>query len=1187
MHLSAADLRLNASPAPHLEKWHYRTAVPFPPGVLLAGAHLELRDHNGRLLPCQFTPLATWGPRANQPVPEDLKARPGIRWIGLDFTAATRARRTHFTLRYGNLGQGRKETAPSINMLKVAETDAAVTVDNGLLRFTVRKRQFNFIDSLEVEGKRIIAPGSGSGVYATKADGTACWSAHDPAPRVILEEAGPMLAVVRAEGWHHAPGARAGDRGFCKYVVRIYAYADVPYIKVQHTWINTEDSDQAGYGAFGLFVPGTGKLEGVSDGVDLPKGRSRSLLVKDWQTLETLEIENATGSAQRIAVGGEAAGGWLIRGAIGFGIRDLVQNYPKEIEFAAEGTWLHLWPRHAAGAQRAPAADHLWRLWFCHEGRQLSFRLPESYRAPEFQDLVAPEGNGYFANAMGIAKTHEMILVFGEAARQTATYHAVFSEDPSVSAAGKWNCDSLALGAIHEEDFAAFPKIERSFLDGHESYVRWRDRNHDWGMWSFGDTHSTYGVHAPTYYRIMQATHYYPPTAAWLLHFRSGRQTYLTQARRNSLHIMDTDICHYVSPEYRPRDQWFDKKAVGGLCDYKGFVHWHAGARGGYNSVVDFLWWDYYVNGNGRARDVALEHGDYVLRKGYVTDERGGDAVLNTTLDMYLATWDLKYWQKVRKYAPLKKGTMNWAAYYRTYLSLIDDPIVQDRVLTWADEQPRWLDVQAEACRLTGHPKYLTTMQNALKRFEYEYYDAPREDEWYRKQGGAGGCDGQIGYRLHWLFQVRRFPYAMAALLDAPTRPAFNVEEWRDGGAAHTGAGSHLLMVVDNPEGRPLEIPGWFSGYKGPIWHSIIGPDGEVVAFRQDGAPHPLPVPAPDGKRGLYAVYFGAAGKGVQLHYGAPKSPKRLCFVLEEGGALDPIGPVHIFVPHGTKRFVITYRSNWNSGLRATINLVDPSGTTRHRADLPPRITSRAEIAPAPEETGKTWLLVGRGYRLLKLEGLPQFLAPAPDRIVEPNRFERYIRRLSYTTLPNIRQKEKEHAQKVLAQDKATFHDPQMNGLMEIVHHELRRKDRRYGSLPRWYATVTTAQRPGQYLEWRTRPVPTAALKQQTYTLYWIGDMALKPGRRRPNFVLRINGEDAVAFNVGGEEREWRGRNGAKLTFEPCSSRRGGHQGTFRLSVPATMLKANEPLTLRVYAPKGDTGHVWFGIFEACIRKPG
>ena len=63
--------------------------------------------------------------------------------------------------------------------------------------------------------------------------------------------------------------------------------------------------------------------------------------------------------------------------------------------------------------------------------------------------------------------------------------------------------------------------------------------------------------------------------------------------------------------------------------------------------------------------------------------------------------------------------------------------------------------------------------------------------------------------------------------------------------------------------------------------------------------------------------------------------------------------------------------------------------------------------------------------------------------------------------------------------------------------------------------------------------------------------------------------------------------DGVKLAFRFRSEERAGSQGTFLLTVPTAMLEAGKPATLKVYAPKGNQGGIWFGILEACIRKAG
>ena len=1216
--LPAARIALTVSrndALPVLDHWHFHTAIPMPPGSLRPGEPVELRDAKNRPIPCQFEALATWHPsEAGKEAPAELAPRTGIRWLGLDFAAPLSVRRQNqqFFVHYGDLPSDWKPTK-TMNAVRGVETDEAIDTDNGLIRFTVKKQRYNFIDELSAGGRQLIRSASGLGAYATRSDGTVCWSGYDASSQVVVEKAGPMLTVIRAAGWHRAEKAGLQEPGFCKYVVRIYAYADVPYVKVQHTWIATEDSDKVQYGAFGLFIP-RGGASALADGTTLGEHESLALLIKDWQRFELLRIHPQTGETVRIPTGGDVSGGDLRRGPIGFCLRDLVQNYPKEIELSPMGTWLHFWPKHGVETPKTPR--DLWRLWFAHEGRLLDFKVPDTYRKPEYANRIAEpsQGNGYYANAMGVAKTHELLLVAGEAAEDTAQYNAAFQTDPGVSAGGAWNCGSGVLGRMQGYAPEAFPFIEDYYLaKKHEAYLAWRDRVHDWGMWTFGETHHQYGHQGPLHRRLMLATHYSMPSVPWLFYLRSGKDTYLQQGRRNTLHLIDVDICHHATPAFsrserakvEPAD-WaggHSAKAVGGLCGYWGYVHWHAGTLFGFDSLVDYMLYDYYLTGNLRAWDVAREHGEYNYRvTSYVSNERQGDGLLNVWLDMYLATWDPKYWQQIRKGVRNKTGTSNWQPWYLKYLRLVgNDPVVESRVLEWADTfagvgagAPNAnLDLIAEAHRLTRHPKYVAALDRYLRHLRYNEYVPTFDDTHYQNTGDAYSTPGLVGYTMRWALNVRRLPYAMKVLKEAGGRLAYDV--------ANPGGGAcvpfwradtpkrikHLLAVFDNPGGTPVELTGRFTA--GPFWLTAIGPRGENLG-RQDflagDANRTFRIPDAGGQKGLYAVYFGGIGN-LGYSYGAPQGPQRLVFVPDDVPLETSY--VNLFVPQGTRRFVITYSGYWYA-YGATLNILDPAGNVRFRDDVPSyvgmRETRRAEIAPAPEETGKVWMLAGQRFLLWRIEGIPEYVTPRQSSVIDAERFGVYLRRLRYGVLPQIREAERAHERDVSKADRAALADPAMNGVMKLLHYEQRvRHNRPYGKVPGSQVCYETAQRPGQYLEWLSVPVSTKALEEGEVAFTWIGAMSPRPGPARPSFVVTVNGRNLVSFTVTEKATTWDGKTGAKLSFEPRPTSAHLAVGAFRLIVPAPLLEAGKPARIRVHGPSGDQS-TWFGIYESSVRKP-
>src|SRR5690606_4741580 len=69
--------------------------------------------------------------------------------------------------------------------------------------------------------------------------------------RVVVEEAGPVSAVVRISGWYTGPD---GDH-VSQYIVRLYVHANSPRIKLVHTFVNTAHCDDKQYKEIALSVP--------------------------------------------------------------------------------------------------------------------------------------------------------------------------------------------------------------------------------------------------------------------------------------------------------------------------------------------------------------------------------------------------------------------------------------------------------------------------------------------------------------------------------------------------------------------------------------------------------------------------------------------------------------------------------------------------------------------------------------------------------------------------------------------------------------------------------------------------------------------------------------------------------------------------------------------------------------------
>ncbi|MDP6111650.1 MAG: hypothetical protein QGF00_32930 [Planctomycetota bacterium] len=112
--------------------------------------------------------------------------------------------------------------------------------------------------------------------------------------------------------------------------------------------------------------------------------------------------------------------------------------------------------------------------------------------------------------------------------------------------------------------------------------------------------------------------------------------------------MADVDHCHYTTEEFSSYNYPREKK-VGGICDYKGFVHWASGGRRAYNSAADAMLWHHYMTGNARSLTPALEHGELLLWDGRPLPHREGSGRATSAAALYFKTWDNAYLEFLEK----------------------------------------------------------------------------------------------------------------------------------------------------------------------------------------------------------------------------------------------------------------------------------------------------------------------------------------------------------------------------------------------------------------------------------------------------------------------------------------------------------------------------------------------------------
>ncbi len=542
--------------------WPVTCGVPFADGEMAAEAieagQYRLLDAEGSEAPCEAEVAATWG------------SYPGgsngfVKWLHLHFLADVPA---------GGERQYRLECGPGVmngtrTGLTASDGPDAVTIVTGRgvgsLRLVISKRRFNILDEvwLDADGTgfrpdgRIVSPRELPNLTVAydhrrarlQAGGQAGVNASPP--DVQLERAGPVLAVVRVR-------ARLDER--FESVVRIFAYAGSPFVRIQETLIHGPTGQDRSAIRSQPVVMKSHVLElpvNVSAGEAVatvgvgemlpepcppacrraprPASRSAKLsgggqLVLEQDLHHRCDKDNlgpdrlSRAFAYEVLAGGEQvdsgrrAPGWIDlsdgRWGVTAAVRYFWQTFPKRLAAGAGGLRLEHW---AEGAQLEPLERNF--------------------------------------NWMGMAKTHDVWLYFhaGDAAAAGAEQAALgHLAEVFATCTPERYCASGAYGrqpltpAVqdgrrahprHDELLSAGLNRERTIPDG---FYHFREHEDGYGYFNFGD------FLVGPYWGCQE----YDPAYCMLQQFyRTGELKYLEFAAETSRHLYDILYSHTYTPE--------------------------------------------------------------------------------------------------------------------------------------------------------------------------------------------------------------------------------------------------------------------------------------------------------------------------------------------------------------------------------------------------------------------------------------------------------------------------------------------------------------------------------------------------------------------------------------------------------------------------------------------------------------
>jgi len=537
--------------------WPVTRGLPFPEGALRDVAQLRLLDENRSEVPLQTKSLALW-------------ADGSVRWALLHFQADLQPQATaRYHLEYGP-GVARRDVGTD---LTVQQRDNQIIIDTGPLHVGVSTQAgLALLDDVRLGNRMVLVPGASQGFVLTEAAGRAYSTRRGRVRSCTIEEAGPLRAVVHITGNHRGAD---GDRLF-RYELRIYAYAGLPWLELEYTFVNNQDAIRTEIQRIHLDLPlaahsNTAGLCGAY--ADLYSSSEpfsiRADAPANFGLFAGTRIYDATG----VLVEREGAGelshrichGWLDvsdrRGGLTVAIKDMSQLYPKQMAVAGSELRVDLWPPWA----------------------------------------------GVLAWHQGMARTHRLLLLFHEGTGQEARVNqlATCYEDALMLWAPGWFVESGALGPLFAHQPDRYPRIEMLLRD---EFNLWQGQNQAKGFVDYGD-HPQGGQFERKYY--MANNEIDLGHALALQYARVGERTEFEALESIAWHTMDVDVVHHTT---------FDPVELGGARIH-GNDHVQYNCEGIPNVSVapSHMWTEglleyYYLSGHPRALEMARGIGECFLR---------------------------------------------------------------------------------------------------------------------------------------------------------------------------------------------------------------------------------------------------------------------------------------------------------------------------------------------------------------------------------------------------------------------------------------------------------------------------------------------------------------------------------------------------------------------------------------------
>ncbi|MCK9266623.1 LamG domain-containing protein [bacterium] len=527
--------------------WPIIASIPFPEGELIDSSCIRIMSGE-REVPSQIDVTATW--------------RDGsIRWTLAGFTASPQG---NYRVEFGkDIKRGEYP-----NPLKVTEqANGGFEVNTGVAIYRFDKNQLLPEEGWLISGKekRQVLKNSGAGAYLidnSRREARVSGEAAEITNEVLKE--GPNRLAIKRSGWYVTT---AGEK-LARADVWFYFTAGVPYIKITHTLIFTEDTNKVWFKDYGLeFKTPSNPVDiysalGETTNIEVKKtpfeGADIYFLQADYphfaeRTYKAF-IGKRVNNIDTVISEIKTLGDWAYGDYDNFGITVvmpwLAERFPKEISFGEKGARAVFWSGRSGKEldfRGKTLVKDYWQTW-----AEKGLSSPGVKKLSEFE-----------SNAQGSARTHDIWFLphqgtyNPEKVKQTATTAA---RAPLTLADPVWLCRTEAMGyPMLHKDVQNFPREEAMISECWQRYLLPYKAFPLTGFIGWGDFTTWYyqsvsGRIMPTFHILTQVDRYGVRREPWRLYARSGERTYYDYAHKFSRFTGDWYLIHHSVPN-NPKKQ--------------------------------------------------------------------------------------------------------------------------------------------------------------------------------------------------------------------------------------------------------------------------------------------------------------------------------------------------------------------------------------------------------------------------------------------------------------------------------------------------------------------------------------------------------------------------------------------------------------------------------------------------------